>query len=131
MKDFVLPNKVKFILNKLNNNGYEGYDPNEAYLPEEDISNNYEMFKYFIKTYIKREGVDKLIEWLDSSDASEAPCSTQYHLSCKGGLIQHSLNVFSRLIKCLKDEYGEECPYTQEQIAIVAILHDLSKNLKL
>ena len=25
MKDFVLPNKVKFILNELNNNGYEGF----------------------------------------------------------------------------------------------------------
>ena len=92
-----------------------------------DINNNYEMYKYFVKTYIKRDGVDNFLEWLDTTDAIEAPCSTKYHLSCKGGLIQHNLNVFSRLIKFLKDEYGDNCPYNQEQIAIVALLHDLSK----
>lgn len=92
-----------------------------------DINNNYDMYKYFIKTYIKREGVNEFLEWLDKSDAKIAPCSTKFHLSCEGGFIQHSLNVFSRLIKLCQNEYGDNCPYTQEQIALVSLLHDISK----
>ena len=44
-----------------------------------------------------------------------------------GGVCQHSLNVYERLRKLLHDEYGENCPYTEETIAIVALFHDLCK----
>lgn len=42
---------------------------------------------------VKRPGVDKLMDYIRHSDFYTAPASTKYHLSCEGGLLQHSLNV--------------------------------------
>lgn len=94
-----------------------------------NVEKNYAKFKKYIQNYIKREGVNEFLEWLDSSDMRVAPASTKYHMSCEGGLCAHSLNVFYRLIKLIQAEYpeGTECPYSQESIALVALLHDLAK----
>lgn len=94
-----------------------------------DVENNYTKFKNYLTRFISRPGVDKLIAWLDKSDAKVAPASTKYHLSEEGGLIQHSLNVFNRLIRMVKYEYGsiEDSPYSQETITLVSLLHDISK----
>ncbi|MFA7561647.1 MAG: HD domain-containing protein [Candidatus Izemoplasmatales bacterium] len=82
--------------------------------------------------YIKREGAKELLEFLLSSksDFFEAPCSTRYHLSKEGGLVEHSLNVYH----CLKDYLERPRVKTlynlevnPESIAIVALLHDLCK----
>ena len=87
----------------------------------------------FIQIYndnIKRSGADKLLEFLLKSDFFTAPSSTRYHGSYEGGLVQHSVNVYH----CLKDYlsrprtkelYGMD--YSDETIAIVALLHDLCK----
>lgn len=88
---------------------------------------NYATYKKYLRAYIKRDGIDGLIDYLDHSDAVICPASTKYHLSCEGGYVLHSLNVFSRLIALLKDEYGDNIPYSKETIAIVALLHDISK----
>lgn len=83
-------------------------------------------------TYIKREGADKLLEYLlsKSSDFFTAPASTRFHGAYEGGLVEHSLNVYY----CLKDylardrvkiDYG--MVYDEEAIAIVALLHDICK----
>ena len=94
-----------------------------------DIETNYTKFKNYLTRFISRPGVDKLIAWLDKTDAKVAPASTKYHLSEEGGLIQHSLNVFNRLIRMIKYEYGsiEDSPYSQETITLVSLLHDISK----
>ncbi len=89
----------------------------------------------FIRIYeenIKRPGAEKLLAWLcsESSDFFTAPSSTRFHGSHEGGLLEHSLNVY----ECLKDYlsrprtkelYGMN--YTEETIAIAALLHDLCK----
>lgn len=94
-----------------------------------DVENNYNKFKNYLTRFITRPGIDKFITWLDKSDAKIAPASTKYHLSEEGGLIQHSLNVFNRLIRMIKYEYGsvEDSPYSQETIALISLLHDVSK----
>ncbi len=94
-----------------------------------DFENNYTKFKNYLSKYVNRPGIDKLLAWLDKSDMKEAPASTKFHLNEKGGLVQHSLNVFNRLIRMIKYEYGdlEHSPYSQETIALVSLLHDLSK----
>ncbi len=87
----------------------------------------------FIEIYnnnIKREGADKLLEYLISSDFFEAPASARYHSSYQGGLCDHSLNVYECLVEYLntprvKEGYGFS--YSDESIAIVALLHDLCK----
>ena len=42
--------------------------------------------------------VEKFLTWLEHTDFYTAPASTRYHLSEKGGLLLHSLNVYD----CLK-----------------------------
>lgn len=92
-----------------------------------DLNKNYRLYKKYLKAYIKRDGLDNFIKWLDATDAYSAPASTKYHLSEPGGLIQHSLNVFNRLIRLINEEYVDNCPYSKETIAFVALLHDVSK----
>lgn len=81
---------------------------------------------------IRREGSDKLLEYLTSpsSDFFTAPASTRYHGAYEGGLVEHSLNVYECLRDYLARErvaelYGIEA--SDETIAIVSLLHDLCK----
>ena len=107
-----------------------------------NIEANYRKFKKYLNAYIQRDGLEQFIKWLDTTDFKTAPASTRYHLSEEGGLCQHSLNVFIRLIKVLSNEYpqklvgnnedgteiwAETCPYSKETIALVALLHDIGK----
>lgn len=90
-----------------------------------DIKKNKEEF-----IGIARESVtEEFLTWLESTDFFEAPASAKHHLAEVGGLCQHSLNVYRRLHKLLRDEYGgiECCPYSEESIAKVALFHDLCK----
>ena len=89
----------------------------------------------FIKIFtenIKREGAQGLLEYLLSpaSDFFTAPASARFHCSFEGGLCEHSLNVYDCLKGYLespriKEQFGFE--YSEESIAIVALLHDLCK----
>ncbi len=82
-----------------------------------------------IEENVHRPGTDKLVNWLKSSDYFTAPASTKYHLSCEGGLAKHSLNVLSRLIREVINEFGsvEKSPYSMETLALVGLMHDLCK----
>lgn len=87
---------------------------------------------------VQRPGVDKLLDYIRKSDFYTAPASTRFHLSCEGGLLQHSLNVLDALRGILapipdKAEYGY---YTggkmvatipEESVIIIALLHDICK----
>lgn len=94
--------------------------------------NNKERFIEIYKKYITREGSEKLLEFLlsNNSDFFVAPASTRFHGSYDGGLLDHSLNVYD----CLKDYLQRErvketygLSYSEESIAIVALLHDICK----
>ncbi len=82
------------------------------------------------KSKIKREGADKLLEFLEGSDFFTAPASTRYHGSHEGGLCEHSINVYECLCDYMsrprvKELYGMN--YSDESIAIVSLLHDVCK----
>ena len=87
----------------------------------------------FIKIYtenIKREGADKLLAWLQTTDFFTAPASTKYHGAHEGGLCEHSVNVFKRLAALACSEWGNEPEYCQnrmEDLAICGLLHDICK----
>lgn len=93
---------------------------------------NKEKFIDIYKTHIKREGSDKLLSFLMSSNSDffDAPASTRFHGSYDGGLVEHTINVY----ECLKDYLSRDrvqglydLHYSDESIAIVALLHDLCK----
>lgn len=93
-----------------------------------DIDNNREKFVRIVTEKIIRNDTSALIAWLNfRSDFFEAPASSRHHLAVPGGLCEHSLNVYDRLCRFLREEYGDSCPYTGETIAIVALFHDLCK----
>lgn len=106
-------------------------------LTEEQINKNYSKFKKYLKGYITRDGIDKLIAWLDTTDIATMPATTKYHGVYAGGFIEHCLDVFTRLFKTINADYPtvtnedgtttDTFPYTKESIAIVSLLHDLDK----
>lgn len=93
---------------------------------------------------VQRPGKDALMNYIRKSDFYTAPASTKFHLSCEGGLLQHSLDVFDALamraeFKASKDlerepnEFifrvaGESvAEFKKETLVIVALLHDICK----
>lgn len=85
--------------------------------------NNKEVFIDLLKS-TNRKGVDDLINWLETSDFFIAPASTKYHLSCEGGLLEHSLNVYFELFKMVS---FEQLQFDFNSLIIVALLHDVCK----
>lgn len=88
--------------------------------------------------YIKREGLDKLLAWLDRSGFYVCPASTQYNLPVEGGLCQHALNVADALIYRFFDKHIEdlteedeakvfENDITIESIILVALFSSINK----
>jgi len=87
-------------------------------------------FISIFKAKIKREGSDKLLDFLISSDFFTAPASARYHSAYEGGLLDHSLNVYDCLSAYLNRDYVKEkfkLSYSDETIAIVSLLHDVCK----
>ena len=62
---------------------------------------------------INREGIDKLISFLEKTDFFEAPASTRFHGSYAGGLVEHSIKVYEILCENAKNKNGEweKVPY--------------------
>lgn len=96
----------------------------ESYrLTEEQIEANKEKIKALLEA-TQRNGMDRLLNWLEQTDFYTAPASTKYHLHCKGGLAKHSLNVYERL-KAKVDSGLLELK--DDSVAITALLHDICK----
>ena len=78
------------------------------------------MKEEFIKLLkeIDREGMDKLIEFLEHSDFFIAPASTRFHGAFEGGLLEHSMKVY----EILKQKAGDS-----DSVRIIALLHDIWK----
>lgn len=96
------------------------------------ISESKERFIGIFKSLVKREGADKLLEFLQSKncDFFTAPASTKFHCSYEGGLCEHSLNVYDCLKSYLDSDrvkLGFGLEFSEESVAIVSLLHDLCK----
>lgn len=97
---------------------------------EKTIEENKQEFIKIFKDNIKREGADKLLDYIENvSDFFTAPASGRRHSAFEGGLVVHSLNVYKRFKNLIKLEYGDN--YNEvigdESIALIALLHDLCK----
>ena len=91
---------------------------------------NQERFMQIFQEKITREGADKLLDFLVKSDFFTAPASTRYHGAHEGGLLEHSLNVYDCLEDILSRPRMKELfkvEYSDESIAIAALLHDVCK----
>ena len=93
--------------------------------------NTKEDFIAIYRENIRLEGADALLDYLENkSDFFTAPASARFHGAYAGGLCDHSVNVY-RCLRAYLDRqrvqelYGLE--YSQESVAIAALLHDLCK----
>ena len=115
-----------------------------------DIQKNKQAFISIARENISRSGIDRLLAYLDTTDFFTAPCSTKFHLNVKGGLCEHSLNVYKALLDIystylIKDNtlpdstfvlaYDEVLPKANnvddrsiiETLTIISLFHDLCK----
>ena len=95
-------------------------------MEKEKIEQNKIEFLKTARENIKRDGIENLLAWLETTDFFEAPASSKFHSAEVGGLCFHSLNVFKRLKKLAIDEWSEE-NINIESIAIIALFHDICK----
>lgn len=84
-----------------------------------------EFFELYNK-YIHRDGSDKLLDWIKQSDFLYAPASTRFHGNTEFGLVTHSLNVY-HCLKRLLELHGLADQYSEETVAICALMHDCCK----
>ena len=78
-----------------------------------------------------RKGMDAVIAKLDESGFFDAPASSRFHLSCKGGLMEHSMNVYEAAL-FVREQIIQRRPELEEQlpldsVAVCALLHDTCK----
>ena len=88
-----------------------------------------EEFIQLFNDNIKREGAKEFLKFLEQTDFFVAPASTKYHSAYEGGLCEHSIKVYKRLLRLIQSEYGEkfEEKISHESIAICGLLHDICK----
>ncbi len=87
------------------------------------------MFKEFfinkLKWALGNRWNDELLMALERGGFFTSPCSTQHHLSCTGGLLEHSLNVSS-----LAEDIGKLLGFENEKLDSLitcSLLHDVGK----
>ena len=79
---------------------------------------------------VERDGVKELMDYIkNKTDFYTAPASTQFHLACDGGLLQHSLNVYDCLVAKKESPVWKRIieSIPEESLIIMALLHDLCK----
>ena len=78
-----------------------------------------------------RNGIEQVLVKLEELGFFEAPASSKFHLSCKGGLMEHSMNVYNAALM-IREQAVKSRPELEEQlpldsVAICTLLHDVCK----
>ncbi len=78
-----------------------------------------------------REGVEKIIMFLDGLGFFTAPASTRFHLNYKSGLVEHSLNVCDVALD-IREAMVRRCDDLEKRlpvdsVVIASLLHDVCK----
>ena len=77
---------------------------------------------------VQREGMDKLLTYIEKTDFFKAPASTRFHGNYEGGLLEHSLNVYQLLKEKLSHKpYSDIVKASDETIILITLLHDFCK----
>ncbi|BED92305.1 MAG: HD domain-containing protein [Candidatus Improbicoccus pseudotrichonymphae] len=71
---------------------------------------------------IKRDGHERLFDWLNKGDFFTAPASAKFHCAKKCGLVEHSVKVYD----IFRAKHFQEKD-NEETFAICALLHDVCK----
>lgn len=106
-------------------------------MTDQQIQENQLYFEQLCREYIQRDGLERLLHYLShNTDFYTAPSSTSFHLNERGGLCQHSLNVFETALRLYRavvqpaikeGRANRQEEISDESIAICALLHDVCK----
>ena len=89
-----------------------------------------ELFENLLRS-TNREGIESVIAFLNNTDFYIAPSSASYHSNYQGGLLDHSLLVYSTAMRYrsilleMQPDLEERIP--EESVIISALLHDVCK----
>lgn len=90
----------------------------------ENTTENYRnRFRDILEANVSRKGIDKLLDYLDTTDFYTAPASTRYHLACEHGLVAHSISVYETMM----DKHFKAEEDSLESFLLCSLLHDLCK----
>ena len=94
-----------------------------------DVKENAKLFEDIVKFNIQRKGISDLMNYLKKdTDFMYAPASTKYHGVFEGGLVAHSLEVytqFSKLVGIYNFDMSNHV--NAESATIVTLFHDVCK----
>ena len=105
-------------------------------LTAEQIIENNKRFNSLVTSISRQSRIADLFDMLNASDFYDAPASCKYHLNCRGGLVEHSLNVYDNLVTLInsapnkviqKISEASVSNNLDETLIIVALFHDISK----
>lgn len=87
------------------------------------------LFEDIAYSNIHRKGITSLMIWLESeTDFFQSPASTKYHGSYEGGLLDHSLEVYTEFLKLATIfNYDMTNSVLKESATIVTLFHDVCK----
>ncbi len=95
-----------------------------------DIQSNRERFRTILQA-TGRDGIDYILEDLNTWGFFEAPASARNHFNFPGGLAEHSLNVYDMAMALrgaiVPMRADMEKALNPDSIAIAALLHDVCK----
>lgn len=92
-------------------------------LDDEVIEANHQEIKDIL-TSIDRKGISNVIKFMENNDFFNVPATLKHHHRGRGGLAQHSLSVYRKILREFSD-------LPNDSVAIVALLHDICKSEKL
>ena len=84
-------------------------------------------FEHIVEEHLSERISGEFMRWLNKeTDFFVAPASTKYHGAYPGGLLEHSLNVYRRMMEIMNSEEWEGQIWEPSAV-LVALFHDLCK----
>lgn len=92
----------------------------------ETIKQRYQALLDLMKRGSRAKEIEAFVRFLENeTEWLTAPASTRYHLSKKGGLLEHSVGVAETLLKIGNFLLGDSI--SKESLALVGLWHDVGK----
>lgn len=95
--------------------------------PDEEKAERIKQFLIDDLMETHREGMEDLIRFMEENGFFSSPCSGGNHLCKKGGLAEHSFNVYQTALGLATELLNPLTPEMVQSVTIASILHDLGK----
>lgn len=87
-------------------------------------------FESEVLSMIHRDGIEVLMDYINTTDFFEAPASSRFHGNHEGGLVEHSIKVYQWMFDIYKGLTAVKADIPKmsiESMSIVSLFHDVCK----